>query len=265
MPIVFAAITPHPPILIPEIGKDYLKKLEKTKEAMEKLEQDLYVSKPDSIIIISPHGDVLADSFSINLNANYTANFKEFGNYELELNFKSDYMTIQKIRAANESGQSSPLVLTSNEELDHGFSIPLYYLMRHLKNVPIIPITYSALDYPQHYIFGQFLHRQLSKIDKRFAIIASGDLSHRLTKDAPGGYTPKGKVLDKKIIDAVENKNADELINIDPKLVAEGAECGLRSIITLLGIIKFFEYKPEIYSYEGPLGIGYMVCNMHLA
>ena len=146
MPIVFSAITPHPPVLIPEIGKDNLKKLKQTDDAMKKLEQEFYAVKPDSVVVISPHGEVLKDSFNINLNSDYTANFKDFGDFGLELKFKSDYMTIQNIRAADETGDAAPLSLTSQEELEHGFSVPLYFLLQHLKDIPIVPITYSALD-----------------------------------------------------------------------------------------------------------------------
>jgi len=264
MPLVFAAIAPHPPVLIPEIGKDNLKKLVKTEEAMKKLEQEFYASKPESILVISPHGEIFNDSFSINLSADYSASFKEFGDFSLELKFKSDYMSIQEIRAADETQKSVAVTLTSNPELDHGSSIPLYYLSQHLKNIPIIPLTYSGLDLKQHFIFGQFLHQQLSKINKRFAVIASGDLSHRLTKDAPGGYSVKGKEFDKKLIGLIKKKDVQGILNIDQKLCQGAGECGLRSIAILLGVIESLNTKTDVLSYEGPFGVGYLVCNFQL-
>lgn len=264
MPIVFAAFVPHPPVLIPEIGKDNLKELVKTEEAMKKLEQELYAAKPESILIISPHGQILPDAFNINLNADYKANFKDFGDFGLELKFKSDYMSIQEIRAADETQKDVSIVLSSQPEIDHGFSIPLYYLTQHLKNIPIIPLTYSALNYQQHFAFGQFLHRQLSKISKRFAIIASGDLSHKLTKDAPGGYSEKGREFDDKLVSLIKKNNISGILKIDSNLVQEAGECGLRSLIILLGIIESLNIKPEVLSYEGPFGVGYLVCNFRL-
>src|SRR3989338_7713219 len=103
MPLVFAAMTPHPPVLIPEIGKDNLKKIEKTEAAMKKLEQEFYAAKPESVVVISPHGQIFADDFNIKLSSGYSANFKEFGDFGVELKFKSDYMSNQEIRAADES------------------------------------------------------------------------------------------------------------------------------------------------------------------
>jgi AmmeMemoRadiSam system protein B len=265
MPIVFTAITPHPPVLIPDIGKDHLEKVKKTEESMKRLEQDFYVSKAESIVIISPHGNVLEDAFTINLNADYKANFKDFGDFSLELSFRSDYMTIQEIRAADESNQESPIVLTSNQEIDYGFSVPLYFLTQHAKNIPIIPITYSALDYESHYKFGQFLHRQLSKINKRFAVIASGDLSHTLTKEAPGGFQPEAEEFDKKIVEQISNKDFAGIMKTDQKLAHKVGECGLRSIVTLGGLLEELNATPELFSYESPFGVGYAVANFKLA
>lgn len=261
MPIVFAAVSPHAPVLIPEIGKDNLKKLAKTQHALEQLEQDFYAAKPDSVLVISPHGKIFDDAFNINLNSDYTAGFKEFGDFGLELKFKSDYMTIQEIRAADESNKKFPLVLTSEPEIDHGFSIPLYYLTKHLKNIPIIPITYSALDYKEHFAFGQFVYQQLAKINKRFAVVASGDLSHKLTKDSPGGYSAEGKKFDKKIVDLLKKNDFQGILNIEPELIKAAGECGLRSILILAGMIESLNTSAEVLSYEGPFGVGYLVSN----
>jgi len=261
MPIVFTALTPHPPILMPEIGKDHLKKIAKTQAAMQQLEKDFYAAKPESIVIISPHGKILDESFSINLSANYTCNFKQFGDLSLELKFKSDYMSIQKIRAGDETRKAVPLVLTSENEIDHGFAVPLYYLTQHLKDLPIIPITYAGLGYQQHFDFGKFLNEQLAQINKRFAIIISGDLSHKLTKDAPAGYSQQGKVFDEKLIELIKARNIEGILNLDSELIGQAAECGLRSLLIGLGILGDMQYQPEVLSYEGPFGVGYAVIN----
>jgi len=52
---VFAAITPHPPIILPQIGKGELKKVKKTVLAMKKLATIFERSRPEKVVIISPH------------------------------------------------------------------------------------------------------------------------------------------------------------------------------------------------------------------
>ncbi len=264
MPIVFAAITPHPPVLIPEVGKDNFKKLAKTKDSFKKLEQDLYATQPESLVIISPHGLVLPDAFSINLSSDYVADFKEFGDFSVAVKAKSDYLSIQAIRASDETQKAVPIVLTSNNELDHGFGVPLYYLSPHLKDLPIIPITPAGLDLNQHFAFGGFLHRQLSKINKRFAIIASADLSHRLSKKAPGGYSKRASEFDQKIQTIIKDNNIAELLKIDPKLVEEAGTCGLQAIAIFAGIIESMNFTPQILSYEKPFGVGYLLAEFQL-
>lgn len=265
MPVVYSAIVPHPPVLIPEIGKDNLKKLTKTVEAISEIEKELYAAKPDSIVVISPHGTIIPDAFNINLSSDYFGHFKEFGDFSVELKFKSDYMSIQEIRSVDESNQEAPVVLTSNPELDYGFSVPLYALTKHLKNIPIIPITYSGLDYQHHFQFGQFLYRQLARLNKRFAVIASADLSHKLTKGAPAGYSAKAKDFDKEFVGYLKKKDVASIMKLSPKQVKEVEVCGVRSIIILLGIIEALNVKPEVLSYEGPFGVGYVTCTFRPA
>lgn len=265
MPIIFAGISPHPPILIPAIGKDNLKKIKKTQLALEKLEQELYAAKPDTVIVISPHGKILNDAFSINLSIEYEAGLEEFGDFSTKMKFKSDYMSIQEIRSADETKGKVPLVLVSEEKIDHGALIPLYYLLKHLPNTPIIPIYYSLLDCQAHYDFGKFLNNQIAKISKRIAIVASGDLSHRLTKNAPAGYSKQGEVFDKKLIELLEANKTDQILKIDEELIKEAGQCGLKSILILLGLLNGMNYKTEVFSYEKPFGVGYLVANMKLA
>lgn len=46
----------------------------------------------------------------------------------------------------------------------------------------------------------------------------------------------------------------------------EAGECGLRSFSFLLGILEEskINWKPEVLSYEGPFGVGYLVANFRL-
>ncbi|HDQ23014.1 MAG TPA: AmmeMemoRadiSam system protein B [Candidatus Uhrbacteria bacterium] len=260
--LIFSAIVPHPPILIPTIGKDNLDKIKNTVSAMKKLEKELYASKPEVIIIISPHGEIIPDAFSINLNSTYQVSFEDFGDFKTKMEFKSSPMLSLRIKERVEDHM--PLVLSSSNTLDHGIGVPLYYLTPHLKNMEIIPVYYSLLDYKAHFQFGQLLKREIAKCEKRVAVIASGDLSHCLTKEAPAGYSKKGEEFDTKLVEFLKQKKYKEILKIDEKLIEGAAECGLRSFLILLGIIEEYDHEVEIISYEGPFGVGYLVANFKL-
>ena len=98
----------------------------------------------------------------------------------------------------------------------------------------------------------------------RIAVIASGDLSHKLSKNAPAGYSPKGKKFDKKLIDCLLKKQTHEIIKFKPELIADAGECGLKSIIILLGVLEGMKYEPQLLSYESPFGVGYLTMNFKL-
>src|SRR3989344_6956185 len=258
MPIVFSAIIPHPPLAIPSIGKDNVKHLKKTLNSFEKIEQDLYASKPDAIIIISPHGKIIQDSINVNLYPEYTGSFEEFGDFSSKLMFKSDAMTIQEIRSEYEVSEKKHITLISDPKVDYGISIPLYFLLQHMKNTPIIPITPSTMDLKTHYKVGMLLQRVISRINKRFAIICSAELSHRLTKDAPGGFSDQGEIFDKSFIELLKKHDTKGILHFNPDLGEEASECCLKAVSIAKGIMMGMKYHMEILSYEFPYGVGYL-------
>lgn len=262
MSIVFSAITPHPPLLIPSIGKENLIKLKATTDAYLKLEAELYASLAETIIIISPHGPLQEKTFSLNLSPEYKVDFQAFGDLSTALNVRGDVGLAHKIREKTET--TLPLSLISQHKLDHGISVPLYLLTAHLPKIKIIPLYYSGLDLEAHFNFGQKLKNELLAAKERIAVIASGDLSHRLSKQAPAGYNPKGKKFDKKLIANLVKKQNKEILNFPADFIADAGECGLKSIIILTGMLEGMNYKPELLSYEAPFGVGYLVMNFKL-
>lgn len=264
MPIVFSAITPHPPLAIPSIGKENTKHLKKTIESFARLEQDLYASKPETIIILSPHGKIFQDAVNINLYPEYVGSFEEFGDFSTKLTFKSDAMSIQHIRSDEELYEKNIVILTSEPKIDYGISIPLFFLLQHMKNVPIIPMHPCGKDLKIHYEIGTYFKRILSRINKRFAVICSGDMSHGLTKDAPGGFSPQAEIFNKNLINLLKKKDYEGIIQLDPLLSEKASECCLKVMSMALGLLSDGTYDFDILSYEFPYGIGYLSAEMLL-
>ena len=57
-------------------------------------------------------------------------------------------------------------------------------------------------------------------------------------------------------------KDIKGILNLDLDFVEAAGECGLRSILILLGALDGLNWKPEILSYEAPFGVGYLVTNI---
>lgn len=263
MSLIFGAIVPHPPVLIPAIGQENLSKLKKTEKALRELEDNLYHLKPDTIIIISPHGQLIDDAFTINHSPVLKGGFEEFGDLSTKLEFRNNLGLAYQIRELVET--QLPVVLTSEEKLDHGSLVPLYYLTAHLKDITVIPINPSILDRGKHFQFGQQIRKILERTNSRVAVIASGDLSHRLTKKAPGGFSARGKEFDQQLVNLLKEKKIEEILNLDENLVRAAGECGLRSIFILLGIFDQLNYRVKVLSYQSPFGVGYLVANLKIA
>lgn len=262
MSLVFSAIVPHSPLFIPAIGKDNLSRLQSSIKALKTLEEDLYASQPDTILIISPHGIIHSNSFSMNLSPSYNCNFEEFGDFTTKMQFAGDVGLAYKIRERLET--RAPLQLISEPNLDHGCSVPLFMLASHMPNVKVIPIYYSGLDLEAHFKLGELIRRELLVNKTRVAVIASGELAHSLTKEAPAGYSPKAKKFDKKLIDNLLEARVKDILDTDKHLLMEVSECGLKSIVTMLGILNGTKCHPEVMSYEYPFGVGCLTMNFNL-
>jgi len=148
--------------------------------------------------------------------------------------------------------------------LDYGSSIPLFLLTQNMPDIKIIPLYYSGLDLETHFKFGQALKRELIFSQNKIAVIASGDLSHRLTKDAPAGYSPKGQKFDQKIIECITKNQPQEILKINHKLILEASECGLKSIVLLMGVLDGMKHETQKLSYEAPFGVGYLIVNFKI-
>jgi AmmeMemoRadiSam system protein B len=264
--IIFAAISPHPPIIVPTIGSpSNLRIISNTIKGMEKLAEKFAKTKPETVILISPHGPTDLENFTITNSPTLTGHFRNFGDFQTELIFKNDEKLIGAIKEGCEK-EKIPLKLLDLSELDHGALVPLYYLSKGHPNFKLVPVAFSFLNLETHFKFGQILTKIVSggHSSANYGIIASGDLSHRLTSNAPAGYSYRGKEFDEKLVQLLKNKDIEGILNLDPDLVDEAGECGYRSIVILLGALYSLKWQPEILSYEGPFGVGYLVANFKL-
>ncbi|MBU4205089.1 AmmeMemoRadiSam system protein B [Patescibacteria group bacterium] len=167
--------------------------------------------------------------------------------------------------------KSIPTKLTEKLNLDHGSLVPLYYLIKNYtpkngKRLKVVPIGYSYYDPRINFDFGKIIFDVCGSQEKNIAVVSSGDLSHRLTFDAPASYSPEGAEFDKQLIQSLEDNNIESVLKIDADLIKEAGECGYLSIVMLLGVINTYnetkilkKAKFKALSYEGPFGVGYLV------
>ena len=253
--IVFAAIVPHPPFSVSEIGtEEEREKIAKTISSFEELRIGLEKAQPDTVIMISPHGKMEDYHFVINSAPTLTGGYAEF-RLDKILEFKNDTEIASQISYCCEMIEH--FVHLHGSVLDYGALIPLEHLLKNIKP-HLVHLSFSLLSYEKHYEYGELISNVLRKSPKRIAVIASGELSHRLSPDSPVGYSPNAKNFDHWVMEHLANNDIGSLIGMEKEMVEDAAECGLRSILIMLGTIYQEKYDFNLLSYERPFGVGYL-------
>ena len=265
------ALCPHPPIIIPEIGKNKRQKVKKTINSFQDLAEEISELDIDLLITISPHGPVFRDAISVSRKDKLTGDFSDFGYPEITFEEKNHINFINNLGEAAGKVDIDLITLPSsrvkrtdyNTELDHGVLVPLYFLKNAGVDVSLVALTMGLLPYNKLYSFGTLITQVLEEMGLDAVVVASGDLSHRLKPGAPAGYNPRGEEFDKKLIELLVQKKFKEIMELDSVLIKKAGECGLRPIIMMLGAFDNLEVKTDVKSYEGPFGVGYGVAGIY--
>jgi MEMO1 family protein len=259
-------IAPHPPIIIPAIGRGEIEKAQKTVDALKLLSRKIKEQKPQILIIITPHGPVMREGPSVSTAPMVRGTFDRFGFPQIKVELKTDRQLVEFLQEETKEDRLKPVFLPDEgfssgveSELDHGAMVPLFYLQQEGLNLPGLHITYGFNSYQDLYRFGQSLRRAADRRRLPYVVLSSGDLSHRLIPGAPAGYSRHGAEFDRLLVDRLKNGAVEEILHFDRQLVEEAGECGLRSFVTALGMLDGKDFSTEILSYEGPFGVGYLV------
>lgn len=260
MSLVFSGTTPHSPLLLEGVAKKKSDKISKTKQAIEALESDLYLSYPDIIIILSSYCGQFSNFFTLVGSDKFTSNFKKFGNLKLQDSWQGAPILANKINKES----SNPTQIIGKNELESSSSIPLHLLTSKLKNIKILPIGYSDLSTQQHYKFGKGLRKIIDQSNQRIAVLASGDMSHTLSKQAPGGFHDDGVVYDKRIKKYLQNQQTENILKMDEKMIENAQDYLYRSLVILLGILEEIKFDFTQYTYQESFGVGHLTANLEL-
>ncbi|MFZ5985704.1 MAG: AmmeMemoRadiSam system protein A [Bacillota bacterium] len=268
--IISSYIFPHPPIIVPEVGKGEEKGALDTVNAAQKASRDIKNEKPSTIILTTPHAPRFQDYIYISDSEVLKGDLGNFGSKGVSLSFRNNVELVNKIKeyAAEEgigSGGIEPGLGRKygiSNELDHGALVPLYYINKEYSDFKLVHIAMSTFTLEEYYKFGMCIKKAVRDMDEDVVFVASGDLSHTLTDESPYGYNKHGKEFDDLLLESIRQNNIERLLDLDENFCESAGECGLRPFVMMFGALDGHEIEPEIYSYEGPFGIGYMVARL---
>ncbi len=264
MSILAGFMVPHPPMIVPEIGRGSEAQIKKTTQAYERVAREIAALEPETIIITSPHSIMYADYLHISPGRGALGSFAGF--MAPGVSFSEDYdeelvsvicdLADEEHLAAGTLGEKDP-------KLDHGTMVPLWFIRNEYKGGKIVRTGLSGLPFGDHYRLGMIIKEAAQKTGRRVVIVASGDLSHKLQDYGPYGYVPEGPEYDDRIMDVMGCGAFGELFDFETSFCDKAAECGHRSFVIMAGAFDRTRVRAEMLSHEDVTGVGYGICTFY--
>lgn len=258
--IAYACISPHPPVIVPEVGRGRETETSRTVEALRQAAEELGRQHPETVLLISPHGPVQPAAMGISAAPRAVGSFVQWDAPGVGFTFDND---AEAVALLQEEASAAGLPLAALDDwgpnLDWGCTVPLYFLRPGMRDARLVTMTISFLSPQVHYALGEAVGRALTRLGRKAAIVCSADLSHALLPGAPNGYDPAGREFDERYRRAVEEWDVDWMLHVDTGFRHHAAEDAVPQTSLLMGALSHLQVRPRVLSYEGPFGVGYLV------
>lgn len=260
MGIIAACLVPHPPVILPEVGRGREKEIQRTTDAYREVMRRVAALKPDTVVVASPHAVMYADYFHISPGKSATGDLERFGavGTETAADYDEEFVKTLALVAQSE-GIAAGTLGERDRDLDHGTLLPLRFLNEFLSAYKVVRMGLSGFSVPEHYRLGKCVAETAEQLGRRTVFIASGDLSHKLMETGPYSYAPEGPAFDAEIGEVVKSGDFLRLMSMDPAFCEAAGECGYRALVMMAGALDGRALETELLSYEGPFGVGYGV------
>lgn len=262
MGILAAYAVPHPPLIVPAVGRGEEAKISDTIRAYEEVARRVAALAPDTIVVLSPHAPAYRDGFFVSDAPQEFGSLAAFGQPQESVAVDVDVPFARELARAMEShGLPAAGAPVREPAIDHATFVPLHFLRQaiDLRSVRFVRIGLSGLPAEDHRLLGRLLAKTADGLGRRCVVVASGDWSHKLKDDGPYGFDPAGPAFDAVMASIFEEGALDQLFQLDAAMCDDAAECGLQSFQIMAGALEGSAFSSELLSYEGPFGVGYGV------
>ena len=270
MSVVGAIAVPHPPLIVPAVGRGDQVRIQATIDAYERATRELLALEPDCLVVTSPHAPMFRDAFHVTTDSVLDGDMARFRAPRERIHAECDVDLARDIlHRANDAGIFAVGSEQYRDGMDHGTYVPLYFVREAYRATapnaisdvpyPIVRIGLSGFSFDTHREFGRIIARAAEALGRRVGFIASGDLAHKLLPEGPYGFAPEAPVFDERIGEIFASGNLEGLFEFDEAFCDAAAECGLRSFQIMAGAIEDLGFHSPMLSNEGPFGVGYGV------
>ncbi len=193
MPLLAGFMVPHPPLIVPAVGRGGEAEIEETTRAYEQVAEEIAALKPETIIITSPHSIMYADYFHISPGRGASGSFAGFRAPGVRFNEEYDTELVKEIcRLADKEDFPAGTMGERDKELDHGTMVPLWFIQKKYKDFKLVRTGLSGYDLLKHYEYGKMIKEAVESLGRRVVYVASGDLSHKLQDYGPYVFAEEG-------------------------------------------------------------------------
>ena len=280
----FCGLLPHPPIIVPAVGQERHAECRATYDACRELARRLAASLPQRIFVVSPHSPRRARAFGFWDGDRLRGDLARFGAPEAGVDLPNDTSLRRPLEQALETaGEALWSIPPHGHEpgldreafLDHGAVIPLWFLAEAGWTGPTAVVSLPIQCRPDRLRrFGRALAQALNALGEPAALVASGDMSHRVLPGAPAGFHPRAVEFDHQLTELIRRGDLEAIATIDPELRELAAEDAADTSILVTATLEAAALEAatleaatlenrargaEVLSYEHPFGVGYLV------
>jgi aromatic ring-opening dioxygenase LigB subunit len=270
--LVFACIAPHGSMIIPLLAGEEGQKALATRAAMEELGRRMAATRPETVVLVTPHGHRVDGVFSLLNNQRVRGELgpeKDGSANSLTMVFEVDKelngAIIDAARALEVPVTRIGYVVADDptffQPLDWGASVPLWFLGALSHPQPKVVIACpdrGNMPWELFPRFGLAVRQAAESIGRRIAFIASADMGHAHDPDGPYGFDSASAEFDAAAMEAIKAQDLGRLLTFDQAWLKRAATDAFGQILNLHGATEGKNFRPELLSYEVPTYFGMM-------
>jgi len=269
--LVFAAIAPHGSELIPELAGRDLPRMSKTRAALRELGRRAARARPDTVVVLTPHGQIVENAISIGMTARAAGTLGERPPASVSASFQTDRALARLLFAAGRQQDVPLLGIVAGDKdedaeriplpLDWGALVPLWFIARPLDPRPHVVVLAPDRSLPRETLVrcGVAIAQAARESGKRVVLIASCDQGHAHDAHGPYGFDPASREHDDAMVAAIANDDLAALLDWDNDLLEAAKVDAYWQTLILAGALGHTPMRPELLSYEAPTYFGMAV------
>lgn len=270
--LVFACIAPHGSMIIPLLREKEAEKALATRAAMEELGRRMAAARPDTVVLVTPHGHRVDGYFSLLNNQRVRGELGGAGNgsgnslaVEFDVDKELNEAIIEEARSLEVPVTRIGYIVADDpsfsQPLDWGATVPLWFMGALFQPQPRVVIACPdrwQMPWELFPAFGRAIRQAAEATGRRVALIASADMGHAHDPNGPYGFNPASAEFDAATIEAVQAEDLGRLLSFDQAWHKRAATDAYGQILNLHGAIEGLQFHPELLSYEVPTYFGMM-------